>query len=126
MNLIRRLLLEIEASDGSELRGVEGIDNEAFGYHSRLLDDAGWIPKVPGSRVVSNGPVTYNSRIYRTSAGWFISEPELSWQGCEFLDKIRDETVWKSVRDKISAYKSVPLAIVEAVASSVILKGLGM
>jgi hypothetical protein len=128
MELIRRLLLEIESTTGSQLKAdcFPDVDAETVAYHFRLLDDAGFIPQLPGSRPVSNGPRTMESRVLSTSTGWSLLNPELSWEGCEFLDKIRDETVWKSVREKVSRYKSVPLTILASVATAIIQKGLGL
>ena len=128
MELIRRLLLEIESAEASELKAncFPDVDQETVAYHFRLLDDAGFIPQMAGSRVVSNGPRTMNSRVSSTSGGWSIIAPELSWEGCEFLDKVRDDSVWKAVRDKAKKYKSVPLSILGSLATAVLKQGLGL
>ena len=126
MNIIRKLMLAIEESDGSEMSDLDGVDNEVFGYHARLLDTKGWIPKKEVSTLTGDGPDGCCSRVYQTTAGWHITEPELTWDGCEFLDTIRDETVWKSVRTRIDPVKSVPLSILVTVATEYLKSKVGL
>jgi hypothetical protein len=90
MDLIRELLLGIEAHpqlDGNQL--IQYDDNENFGitdfpreqvvYHIRMLIDQGLI----------KGELTYGGPI--------ISQ--LTWQGHDFLDAIRDPEIWQKTKD---------------------------
>ena len=67
MDLIRRLLLAIEASDGSVMSDtdIEGTDTKIVGFHFRLLDDAGLIQRDNGE-----------SRVTQDTGGSSISWPE--------------------------------------------------
>ncbi len=44
----------------------------------------------------------------------------ITWDGHEFLDNIRDDSVWKTTKDKLSDFKSASLSFVNNVASQVL------
>jgi Hypothetical protein (DUF2513) len=80
LELVRLLMLEIESKDGSfnskDLE-IDGYDLSEISYHLQLLIEA---ELVIGKR-------------YTT--GYFGVE-KLSWDGCNFLDDARNESVWKN------------------------------
>lgn len=93
MDLIRRLLLEIESGRrafeivGDDVADLLGIDKSAtmavaeadqLEYHLELLASAGFI------------------ELERTNIVWRIRT--LTWTGHEFLDSVRDGDVWKHAK----------------------------
>lgn len=88
---IRKILLAIEALPtlDSQLGSGEiaAIDNEECAYHMRILIESGLIV---GSCREAIGPA-------------FCFAHRLTWEGHEFLDSIRDESVWNKI--KLSARK---------------------
>lgn len=85
-DIIRKILLKIEAlpteSDALESSELDGIDSETAAYHIRLLIESGL---VMGS--CRNTTVPPSCTAHR-----------LSWEGHEFLDKIKRDTIWNKVK----------------------------
>lgn len=85
-DLIREILLKLERQ--AQARGLlkdngfVGYSPETVSYHFKLLSDAGLIEAVDYS---SMNELTLVAR-------------SLTWQGHEFLDKIRNETVWNDLK----------------------------
>lgn len=44
----------------------------------------------------------------------------ITWSGHEFLDTIRDEGVWKTTKEKLNKFSSVPIKIISTVASQIL------
>lgn len=87
-DLVRKILLQFEEKESStiaEKPEVEGYSYEIVSYHYRLLYDAGFLRCEP---VVS----TTSDRIIK------VFPFELTWDGHEFLDKIRSETTWNKIK----------------------------
>lgn len=49
-----------------------------------------------------------------------ISISSMTWSGHQFLDNIRDDSVWKDTKNILSKFSSVSLGIVNNVASQII------
>lgn len=90
MDLVRRILLAIEAD---ETDGHQGIDlkvddapRETVAFHLILMAEAGLI------------------RGYETSdkAGRGFTATRMTWEGYEFLDAARSETAWTSAKAKVA------------------------
>ena len=82
MDLIRLVMLEAEKSkDPYELTDpkIEGHSELEISYHIALLDDAGLLHGRDRSAI----------GVFRWSAG------PLTWAGHEFVEAVRDESVWK-------------------------------
>lgn len=98
-DLIRALLMRFESRDYTAADGrvkVEGYKKLAIRYHLWLLHDAGLLVCEPtrsksSDRVISVLPF------------------HLSWEGHEFLDKIRDENMWERIK-KRAAETGIALA----------------
>ncbi|PQA77634.1 DUF2513 domain-containing protein [Rhodoferax sp. TS-BS-61-7] len=87
-DLIRKLLFLFEERDRSEvleLPEVDGYLPEIIGYHLRLLYDAGFL------RCESVKSST-SDRVIR------VLPFELTWEGHEFLDKVRSEGTWNKIK----------------------------
>jgi hypothetical protein len=123
MDLVRQILLRIEqAPPGQMIETAEfpQCDRETVGYHFELLDDAGLL-LCKGV----HGEVT-GACADRGGAGNLLINPRLSWEGCEFIDKVRDDGVWNYVKGKVAAFGDVPIAIFSAVAIDYIKSKLGV
>ena len=82
MELLRMVMLEAEKStDPYELTDpkFEGHNETEISYHIALLDDAGLLHGQDRSAI----------GVFRWSAG------ALTWAGHEFVEAVRDDSVWK-------------------------------
>jgi hypothetical protein len=85
-DIIRKILLKIEQlpTESSEFTSneLEGSDAETVAYHMRLLLESGLI--IGGCRDALGPPFCHASR--------------LTWEGHEFLDKIKKESLWQQIK----------------------------
>ncbi len=99
MDLVRDILLEIEKQYVSTViynLKIEGYDTETIAYHCKILYEAG---------LISDYKAQYaDNTIYSLSVG------SLTWDGNDYLDKIRDNSIWKKTKDVI-AKKGLPLIL---------------
>ena len=99
MDLIREILLEIEnqyVSTAIYNLKIEGYSIETIAYHCKLLYEAG---------LISDYKAQYaDNTIYSFGVG------SLTWEGNDYLDKVRDNSVWKKTKDTITQ-KGLPLII---------------
>lgn len=99
MDLARKILLKIEEEYVSTAiinLCIEGYDMEAVAYHCKILHEAG---------LVSDYGAQYGSdEIYVFGVG------ALTWEGNDYLDKIRDDSFWKKTKDAINQ-KGLPLIL---------------
>lgn len=103
MNLVRRLLVLIEEQDSTneELHIPEDLDREVVVYHLQLMEQA---------------DLTKNRILYADNKPlWIYSS--LKWEGHEFLDAIRSETVWNKLKEVVKEKGgSIPFEIMKALA----------
>ncbi|WP_438316108.1 DUF2513 domain-containing protein [Sporosarcina sp. FA9] len=86
MELIRQLLFLVESQvDKKELRLPSSIDRNQAVYHLELLEQAGY----------AKNNIKYADDIPM----WIYSS--ITWGGHEFLDTIRNETVWAKVKEVV-------------------------
>lgn len=88
MDLARKILFAVE-TDNTDLGGwvkidIPGYDKQAISYHVMLLDEAGLIE---GQNVSTFGELE-----------WVVER--LTWQGHDFLDAARSDTVWQKAKDQ--------------------------
>lgn len=81
MELIRELLFEIEGGGG--VRDVSGWDDATLRHHLRLLVEAGLLH----GATPADGTVTFTT---------------LSWAGHEFLDAVRQDAIWRELRQRLA------------------------
>lgn len=112
MDLVRQILLRIEAVENRLVEpemNFDGYPRHVVIYHTWLLIDAGLV----------DGDVSY----YQSPHADALVRG-LTWKGHEFLDEIRDESVWNKTKQKIGReVGSASVEIVREVAKSII-KGL--
>jgi Hypothetical protein (DUF2513) len=89
MELIRELMLAIESRDGSNdsYLEIDGYDRSQIDYHLGLLLEANLIIPENTRNFGSRSPIPMIKR--------------LSWEGHEFLDNARNESVWKAAMKTI-------------------------
>ena len=103
LSLVREILLAIELNEstqGTIRLDMPGHDPELVSYHVKILSSAGLLDATDLS----------------TMDGFEWAPRSLTWEGHEFLDAARNDTVWNramsTLKDKAT---SVPFEIVKAV-----------
>ncbi|MDA8522007.1 DUF2513 domain-containing protein [Acidovorax sp. NCPPB 4044] len=90
MDLVRRIALEVADMDfGYVIDGMEdeGVDAATFGLHVIWMQEAGLIKAFVQEYQSGEPP---KARISR-----------LTWAGCEFVDAIRDDTMWAKAKANV-------------------------
>ena len=110
MDLCRSILFEIEEKyvDVALFNlQIPEFTMEQVAYHCKILHDAGLISE-------------YNAQ-YGCDHIYFFVVGSLTWEGHEFLDKIRQDTIWHKTKNVITK-QGLPMAIdvVKQVAQSII------
>ena|SRR6266436_6058713 len=104
MDLARQILQQIEEkSEGLKRVTLDLPDHapEEIHYHLKLLKEAGLIEAVDCT----------------TGAGLCFIPIRLTWQGNEFLDAIKNETVWNKVKGTVKEKGgAIPFEILKALA----------
>jgi DNA-binding transcriptional ArsR family regulator len=110
MDLCRKILFKIEELyDSTAIYNleIEGYTRSQVAYHSNLLYEAG---------LISDYKAQYaDNEIYSFGVS------SLTWDGHDFLDKIREDTTWNKVKDIIKN-KALPMTldVIKTVATGVI------
>lgn len=97
MDLVREILLKIEKQYISTAiydLEIEGYDMATVAYHCKILHEAGLIS-------------AYKAQ-YANNEIWSFVVGSLTWKGNEYLDKVRDNSVWEKTKDTIKQ-KGLPL-----------------
>lgn len=115
MDLVRSILKTVGDAEGSV--SIEGLiddrhDKELVGYHIRLIEEAGFVKAT--IRGADDDPY------------YFCVISRLTWKGNDFLDSIRDETVWEKTKKVVgdavgSASFDVFCSVATNIASKMIL-----
>jgi len=93
LELIRKLLIFFEKKESSqhvEVPPIEGYDEPAIKYHLVLLNDAGLLRCEPVRSSTSDRVI-------------YVLPFDLTWEGHEFLAKVKNEGVWKKIRAVVAA-----------------------
>ena len=110
MDLCRRILFAIEeqyVSTAIYNLKIDGYTTEQVAYHCNILHEAG---------LISDYRAQYASgEIYTFGVG------SLTWDGHDFLDKIREDTVWNRTKN-VMKEKVLPatLDVIKSVSSAII------
>ena len=110
MELCRKALFAIEEQYvDTAIYGlnIEGYTIEQVAYHCKILYDAGLISDYEAE--------------FADNQIWYFAVGSLTWDGHEFLDKIREDTIWNKTKDIITK-KGLPMVldVVKDVAQAVI------
>lgn len=107
-------MFAIERSDGDLFAAdieINGYDRQQIAYHAVLLSDAGYIDGQDRSSLASR-----NFHIRR-----------LTNQGHDFLDAIRDQTVWGNTKNKVLEHGgSIALGLVKEIATAYLRQKIGI
>ena len=109
-DLIRDLMLALEAAEGAELLRVpevEGYARHEVDHHFRLLLEAG-----------------LTSAAHASSDGRRWVAVRLTWAGHDYLDVIRDQRVWKHTKAAMRKAGSWSLETMGVIARAIILERL--
>ena len=107
-DLIRSILLVIEQDAHCEvlrLPAIEGYEDEAVHFHTRLLIEKGFLSTYLPDRTVGQPWVCLR----------------LTWEGYDFLDAIRDPVVWRSVKRAAGKVGSWSIETLAGIAKAMIL-----
>ena len=110
MDLCRKILFAIEEQYVDVViynLSIAGYNMEQIAYHCKILHEVGFISDY--------GAQYGDGHIYSFGVG------SLTWEGHEFLDKIREDTVWNKTKGIIKE-KVLPmsLSVIKEVATAVI------
>ena len=89
--LVRKLLFFFEEKPGPEsisVPPIEGYSEHEIMYHCILLHDAGLLRCEPMKSSTSDRVIQ-------------VIPFDLTWEGHEFLDKIRSDTIWSKVKSQV-------------------------
>ena len=87
MDLIRRITLATdELPPGKWLEEIEGVDPMVFAGHATWMEEAGLI-KATITEYLDGGAA--------------VAVKRLTWDGCEFADSIRSDTVWNKAKESV-------------------------
>ena len=120
MELVRRLMLAIEAQPaGARVTGadllVDGDDDTTVAEHLHMLIDHGFLKGTP-DRAIAHRKSPLRVHIHG-----------ITWKGHEFLDAVRDDTIWNKTKDKVASVGgSATVEIVTQVATGFIKQMLGL
>ena len=89
MDLCRKLLLKIEET-GTAIYdlSVENYPKEQVAYHCKILHEAGFLSDY--------------KQLYGDDKLISFGVGALTWAGNEYLDKIRDNTIWGKIKTSIN------------------------
>ena len=110
MDLIRLILFSIEAqyrlTEIYDL-AVDGYDKETVAYHCKILHEAGLIEDYKA--------------LYANDKLQSFGILGLTWSGQDYLDKIRDDSIWNKTKETIKT-KGLPLMLetIKTIASAFI------
>lgn len=118
LDLIRDILLYIEEAEQypicSDDIEIPEATEEMISFHMQLLSDAGFIDYFDMTACGNGNLVTYQIN-------------RLTMSGCDYLDGIRDDGIWKSVKAQLGiAACSATLEVVKSVATAIILGKIGI
>lgn len=110
MELVRKILFKIEEIVDNVVEyniKIEGYTMEQIAYHCSILYEGGYISD-------------YKAQ-YADGGICSFGVCRLTWEGHDFLDKIREDTVWNKTKETIKI-KGLPLVfdIVKSVSTGII------
>ena len=112
LELIRKLMFFFDEKPGSEhvaVPPIPGFQEGVIKYHLILLHDAGYLRCEPVRSSTSDRVI-------------YVLPFELTWQGHEFLDKIRNPRIWDEVIANIKerGFTSASVELVKKLADAAI------
>lgn len=99
MELCRKILFAVEEKyvDSAIMNlEIDSFSKEQVAYHCKLLYEAGLVS-------------TFNAR-YADGGIYFFAVGSLTWEGHDFLDKIRSDTIWNRTKEVVAG-KGLPMVL---------------
>lgn len=88
MNLIRRIALATaDLSLGETLTELNGVPDDEFALHAVWMNEAGLVKGIFNEAVADKFP--------------YVEIGRLTWDGCNFADEVRSETLWKKAQENV-------------------------
>jgi len=90
LDLVRSILISMEASEhgiSGVCPSVEGFSEEQIGYHVYIMGQAGLITAAETTCMSDPSPSAIPMSI--------------TWAGHDFLDSVKDETLWKKAKTMV-------------------------
>ena len=105
MNLVREILIAVEAHPDPQVPmdplSIEGFSADEISYHVQIMAEAGLLDAIDAS---SSDDYDWRPR-------------RLTWQGQEFLAAVRNDTVWRKIKQLIAEKGgAIPLEVVKTLA----------
>jgi hypothetical protein len=89
---------------------IEGYDDETVAYHVIIMGEAGLLVVIDES----------------TLAGIAAIPVRLTWAGYEFIESVRDDTVWKNVKTQAEKAGGLVFEVMKSITSALMLRQLGL
>lgn len=110
MDLVRKILLQIEEEYVSTALfdiDIAGYEKETIAYHCKIMHEAGMVS--------GYSPFYADGKLYSFRVSG------LTWEGNDYLDKVRDDSMWKKTKDIIKK-QGLPLIIdtIKSITSAII------
>lgn len=86
MDLLRRMLIALEALDGDGLGELDGVDPAHFAEHAQLLVEAGLVE----AQIVRSNRVPADAYLTR-----------ITFAGHDFVDAAKNDGLWAKVKSKV-------------------------
>ncbi|PFE42468.1 hypothetical protein CN317_23895 [Bacillus cereus] len=116
---VRDLLLTVEESDRNELLSLHFLlDKNKLQSYSE--DDIFYTIQ----RLIEAGYINADTQTYFEGQDAIISS--ITWNGHQFLDNIRDKSIWEKTKEKASVVGGVSLPILSELAKSYLAEKLGL
>ncbi|PDZ06296.1 hypothetical protein CON03_08555 [Bacillus cereus] len=116
---VRDLLLTVEESDRNELLSLHFLlDKNKLQSYSE--DDIVYTIQ----RLIEAGYINADTQTYFEGQDAIISS--ITWNGHQFLDNIRDKSIWEKTKEKASVVGGVSLPILSELAKSYLAEKLGL
>ena len=109
MDIIRDLLLRIEAQTAHEAQGVfrpSNVEREVLDGHMMIMLDRGLI----------------EAKDWQDMQGHNWAMARLAWEGHDFLDSIRDDEIWRKTKEGVAKAGGFSLDLIKALAKGLIKK----
>ena len=114
MELIRRILLEIETNDQVKLPDIPA---DLLAHHILLLNEEGLIKGLVAAECLNGPPILQQ----------LMSYVRLTSKGHDFLGSIRDESVWKKTKEKFAEVGGgISVSLVMTIATEYVKEKLGI
>ncbi len=114
IDLIRTILIELEQKESPNdwfRPEIEGYSADVVSYHIKILSEAGYI----------------EARDLSTKDGFNWVATSLTWQGHEFLDAARNDTIWQKAKVTLGKkLSSISMEVLKSLLTNLTKQQLGL